>query len=32
VIVVGHADDLPELRARYALQRERTYRGVRYQS
>ncbi len=32
VIVVGHLDDLPELKARYELKRERTYRGVRYRS
>ncbi len=31
VIVVGHADDLPQLKARYELKRERSYRGVRYE-
>lgn len=30
VIVVGHTDDLPVLKGRFELQRERTYRGVRY--
>ncbi|MHA7836971.1 MAG: potassium channel family protein [bacterium] len=29
VIVVGHADDLPELRRRYELEREVYYRGAR---
>lgn len=29
VIVLGHAEDLPELRRRYALAREVIYRGVR---
>jgi len=29
VIVVGHADDLPQLRRRYELERELIYRGVR---
>lgn len=29
VIVVGHTDDLPELRRRYELSREVMYRGVR---
>jgi voltage-gated potassium channel len=32
VIVVGHTAGLPELKARYELNRERTYRGVRYRS
>ncbi len=27
---VGYDDDLPELKTRYELERERTYRGVRY--
>ena len=30
VIVVGHDQDLPELKARYELRREHTYRGVSY--
>ena len=29
VIVLGHSDDLPELRRRYELAREVIYRGVR---
>jgi voltage-gated potassium channel len=29
VIVVGHANDLPELRRRYELERQRLYRGAR---
>jgi len=32
VIVVGHSHDLPQIKARYELNRERTYRGVRYRS
>jgi voltage-gated potassium channel len=32
VIVVGHGEDLPQMKARYALRRERTYRGVRYET
>lgn len=29
VIVMGHPDDLPELRRRYAFERQLTYRGAR---
>lgn len=32
VVVVGHADDLPELRRRYETRRDVMYRGVRVQS
>ena len=32
VIVVGHTNDLPRLKARYELSRERTYRGVSYRT
>jgi len=32
VVVVGHADDLPELRRRYETRRDVMYRGVRVQT
>lgn len=32
VVVIGHTHDLPQLKARYALRREWTYRGVRYRT
>jgi len=31
VIVLGHRDDLPELRRRYELERQTFYRGARVQ-
>ena len=32
VVVIGHADDLPELRRRYEMRREVMYRGARVQA